>query len=147
MHQNRTILHVDDDPLILELGARKLKDLGYNVISLPCAKDVLETITQSAVRVVLLDIDLPDANGLEVLKEIKRQDGNVQVIMVTGVVDMSTVLRSMRWGAEACVFKPITDFTTLATAVEQTFAKIDRWWSTLNELRQRKATELTATKA
>jgi phenylacetyl-CoA:acceptor oxidoreductase subunit 2 len=69
-------------------------------------------------RVVLLDIDMPQINGLEALREIKQHDGGIQVIMLTGLVSMNTVLESMRLGAESCLFKPVTDVAPLLDAIE-----------------------------
>jgi hypothetical protein len=60
--------------------------------------------------------------------------------MLTSLVTMTTVLQSLRWGAEACFFKPLLDVNPLVEALYDCFRKIDRWWITLEELsRQRKA--------
>ena len=137
---NRTILHVDDDPSLLRMVAAQLAKHGYTVISLSDPQKTIETLHESGARLLLLDIDMPEVNGLDLLKQVKQDDGGVQIIMVTGLVTMSTALRSLRWGAEACVFKPINDYEPLLTAIEATFHKIDRWWQCLEDLRQRKST-------
>jgi DNA-binding NtrC family response regulator len=68
------------------------------------------------------------------LGEIKRHDGGIQVIMLTGLVTMSAALRSFRLGAEACLFKPMDDFAPLVEAVHRTYHKIDGWRQTLEQL-------------
>lgn len=136
---NRTIVHVDDDPSLLRIVAAKLNSLGYHVISVEDPRETLPILRAHDVQILLLDIDMPHINGLDLLKKVKQDDGGVQVIMLSGVVSMSTALRSLRWGAEACVFKPIEDFDTLLTAIDTTFGKIDRWWDCLEELKQRKS--------
>ena len=139
MNQERTILHVDDDPDMLRIVARRLADEGYRVISLSDPRDVAARLSDSGARLALVDIEMPEMDGLSLLRQIKRDDASVQVIMLTGVVTLSTALRTMRYGAEACVFKPIDDFSPLLTAVDAAFAKLDRWWQSLEDLRRRKA--------
>jgi len=139
MERNRTILHIDDDPSLLKIVSKKLSLSGYDVHSLEDAKKTSRELITTGARLVLLDIDMPDIDGLTLLKEIKRHDGGIQVVMLTGLVSMTTVLQSMRWGAEACVFKPITDLQPLTTAIDAAFEKIDRWWMSLDELNLRKS--------
>ncbi len=138
MDYKRTILHVDDDPQITRLIAERLKGLGYEVTSLNDPRRALEELNRSHQRLVLLDIDMPHVNGLELLRQIQAHYGGTQVIMLTGMVTMQTVLQSFRWGAEFCVFKPITDLKPLLKVIERTFWKIDRWWDTLEYLSQEK---------
>ncbi len=138
MEQSKTILHVDDDPDQLRVVSTILKQYGYAVEPISDPDEALVRLSETGIRLVLLDIDMPGKDGLTVLREIKQVDGGVQVIMLTGMVKMSTVLRSMRWGAEACIFKPITDPAPLVEAIEAAFAKIDRWWYAVGELAKEK---------
>ncbi len=138
MTQERTILHVDDDPSLLRIVHKILTAEGYDVVSLDDPTLVTKRRLETGARVVLLDLEMPQIDGLSVLQDIKSQDGGVEVIMLTGIVSMSTVLQSMRWGAEACVFKPITDREPLLSALEAAFDKINRWWSTLDDLNTRR---------
>ncbi len=131
----RTVLHIDDDPAILRIVNAALTREGYDVISVDDPTLGTAKLLETDASVVLLDVDMPKIDGLSLLKQIKSQDGGVQVIILTGLVSMSTVLRSMRWGAEACVFKPITDTAPLLKCLEAAFVKLDRWWDTLVELR------------
>ena len=138
MDYKRTILHVDDDPQITRIVAERLKSLGYEVTSLNDPRQALEELNRSHQRLVLLDIDMPHINGLDLLQEVQTHYGGTQVIMLTGMVTMQTVLQSFRWGAEFCVFKPIADLKPLLKVIERTFWKIDRWWETLEYLSQEK---------
>ncbi len=141
MNRNYTILHVDDDPTMLRIVAKTLGKNNYDVVSLEDPREATRALLKTGARVVLLDIDMPHLDGLTLLDEIKRQDSGVQVIMLTGLVSMTTVLQSMRCGAEACIFKPLTNFNLLLTAVATAFEKIDRWWGTLDDLNKRKSTQ------
>jgi len=138
MNDIRTILHVDDDPEVLQVVSRRLSAAGHEVRSLQDPRETPRQLLESGARLVLLDIDMPHIDGIRLLRQIKRDDGGIQVIMLTGMVSTSTVLRSMRYGAEACLFKPVTNFDPLLEAVESAFEKVERWWQSLDELRQRK---------
>lgn len=142
MEYRKTILHVDDDPLITSFVAADLGELGYDVTSLNDPRLIFEQLSTANYRAVLLDIDMPHVDGLEVLRSIKQTCGGCQVIMVTGLVSMETLLRSYRLGAEFCVFKPLVRMEPLRDAVATVFRKIDHWWGALEELsRQRRAAE------
>ena len=137
-HYKKTILHVDDDPQITRFVAHHLCKAGYEVTSLNDPEAVMETLGKSQHRLVILDIDMPRINGLDLLRKIKSVDGGTQVIILTGLVSMQTALRSYRWGAEFCFFKPITDFGPLRQAIEAVFWKIDQWWLAIDYVSQQK---------
>jgi DNA-binding NtrC family response regulator len=84
---------------------------------------------------------MPHVDGLQLLADIKRHDGGIQVVMLTGLVTLSSALRSFRLGAEACLFKPIDDFGPLVESIHRTFRKIDGWWWTLEQLSGRRHAE------
>ena len=127
------VLHVDDDPSILRLVAKRLGDKGFEVVSVEDPREVLSFVTNDGIRVVILDVDLPYIDGVSLLKNIKASDAGVQVILCTGMVSLTTITSAIAAGAEGCVFKPLTDITPLVTAVNHAFAKIDRWWDVLSE--------------
>ncbi len=138
MNCSSVVLHVDDDASILSLVSRKLSLQGIKVVSISDPLKAIDAISESGARIVLLDIDMPVKDGLQLLQEIKQLDGGVQVIMCTGMVSMHTVLRSIELGAEACIFKPIVDLNEVSQAVERAFEKIDRWWTALQNWKDRK---------
>lgn len=137
----RTVLHIDDDRSMLHLVRKRLELEGYQVISLEHPDRLIEVLLQHDCRVVLLDVQMPTQNGLDLLSQIKQYDGGIQVVMLTGLVSMNTVLESMRRGAEACLFKPVRDFNDILHALSTTFEKLDRWWQTLEELSRRRSEE------
>ncbi|MEM9353932.1 MAG: response regulator [Planctomycetota bacterium] len=143
---DRRILHVDDDPAITKLIAKRLESFGYEVTSVNDPTEAMSELVRGQYRLVILDIDMEDKNGLELLEDIKAHDGGIQVIMLTGLVSVTTVLETLRRGAEACFFKPLDDIEPFVAAVGDTFTKIDRWWGSLNDLvrRRKSGAELTA---
>jgi DNA-binding NtrC family response regulator len=143
MNREHLVLHVDDDPAILRIVQKKLTSVGYEVISIDDPRVAMERILETGVRVILLDIDMPHIDGLELLKQIKAHDGGLQVIMLTGMVTMTTVMQSMMQGAEACVFKPLDEFESLLSVLDMSFEKIDRWWNALYDRSRRIRAEET----
>lgn len=144
MNSNRAIIHIDDDPQITRMVATRLKKYGYQVSPFNDPSQALKEMMCNQWRVILLDIDMPEINGLDLLREIKAYDGGIQVIILTGLVQMNVVLQSFQWGAEACIFKPVDDIEPLLTVLDDTFRKINRWWDTLEELSQRGRVECEA---
>jgi CheY-like chemotaxis protein len=133
----KCVLHVDDDESILLLIDRVLTRRGYQVVSLSDPRQALDKLAECGARVVLLDIDMPHIDGLSLLQDIKRRDAGVQVLMVTGMVSMGTVLRATSMGAEGCIFKPLNDLQQVVDGVDRAFAKIQNWWDTLHHWIQR----------
>jgi DNA-binding response OmpR family regulator len=130
----KAILHVDDDPQFTRLVAHRLSALGYEVVSLHDPLQTLQVLNESHHRLVLLDIEMPQINGLDLLRKIKTEIGGTQVIMLTGLVSLQTMLQSYRWGAEFYVFKPLESMQPLVEAIEAVFRKIDHWWAALERL-------------
>ena len=138
----RQVLHVDDDPTILRVVRKRLGDEGISVISVSDSRQALATVQSTGCHVVLLDIDMPHMDGIEVLRQIKQFNGNIQVIMLTGLVKQLTAIEAMSNGAEYCIFKPVVDPRKLLEAVELTFKKIELWRDSLHELKSRRSAEL-----
>jgi DNA-binding NtrC family response regulator len=93
-----TILLVDDDESIRDtLEAILRKD--YNVLKAPNGHAGLQLIHAHDIQIVLLDLLLPDLNGLEVLKQIKDRFSDIEVIMITAVKEVGTAVQAMKLGA------------------------------------------------
>ena len=134
----RTVLHVDDDPLITAVVAERLGRAGFACEQVNDPREAIVTMERGQHCVVVLDVHMPHRSGLQLLSDIKRRDGGVQVILLTGLVNESTVLDAIHLGAEACFFKPFRDPEPFLRCVEDAFAKADRWWHTLRELTARR---------
>jgi len=80
---NKSVLVVEDDEAIAEIIAMEIEDLGYNCIKTWSAKKVLTLITKHKPDLILLDILLPDGNGIDIAKKIKGRNLRVPVAFVT----------------------------------------------------------------
>src|SRR5207249_2006209 len=99
------ILVVDDDPGVRESFRLILED-HYDVLDVPDGPQALETVRASQVDLVLLDIRLPEMDGIEVLERIKTIDDGVEVILVTAVKTVRTAVAAMKLGAFDYLTKP-----------------------------------------
>jgi putative two-component system response regulator len=109
VRKDTRILIVDDDFLIISFIEKTLRDSGYdNVYFCTNCSDVIPYIDEAGIELVLMDIMLPDGNGTNVLKEIKKKNEEVQVIMMTGFANEKNIIYSLRNGASDFLNKPIT---------------------------------------
>jgi DNA-binding response OmpR family regulator len=100
------ILVTDDDQEILEMLIVFFKSLGHQVTGAGTGAECLKQVVTLNPDVVFLDIRLPDKNGIEVLKEIKKINKNMPVIMITGYKEAEKVIEAFRYGALDCLLKP-----------------------------------------
>src|SRR5262245_40587984 len=103
--QNATILVVDDEELIRWSLSERLKGDGYTVVEAETGRAALERL-QDGVDLVLLDYRLPDTDGLSVLREIKKFDPDILVILLTSFVSVETAVEAMKLGAFHFANKP-----------------------------------------
>jgi DNA-binding NtrC family response regulator len=122
----RRILHIDDDPHFLKLVRAFMKKDGVESIGMLNADKANKMLGEYGIRVVLLDVDLPNADGLEILRDIKAWDAGIQVVMCTGIITMRILVESIQRGAEGVIFKPHATPKVLMESVSDAFAKIDR---------------------
>lgn len=112
--KKNTILIVDDEDNVRISFVEMLKD-HHNILTAENGKIALEIITEIKIDLVMLDILMPDIDGLEVLKKIKEMNDGIQVIMVTAVKDIDTGIKAMKFGAYDYITKPFDIEDTLAT--------------------------------
>jgi len=116
--EKRRVLIVDDEPGVRESVRMVLKD-RYETVSASSGRQALELIDQGPVLdVVLLDIIMPGADGLEILEQIKQRAGAPQVIMLTATKTVKTAVTAMKLGAFDYVTKPF-DVDELLLIVER----------------------------
>lgn len=139
MFTNRkAVLLVDDDQAITRLVASHLEAAGYTTEAIHDPLATVQTVIRGQFRVVILDVNMPNRSGLQVLQELKQFNAGIQVIMLTGLVNETTLIEANRHGAEACFFKPLSDPEPFLEAVEAAFTRNARWWHTLRDLTQRR---------
>jgi DNA-binding response OmpR family regulator len=103
------ILVVDDEPVMLDVLAELLVDLGHEAVKAPSALRALEILDTDPIRVVITDWLMPEMSGLELVEAIRAagRQRYVYVIMLTALGGSDNYLRGMRAGADDFVTKPI----------------------------------------
>jgi DNA-binding NtrC family response regulator len=100
------ILVVDDEHLIRWSLEQNLKKQGYEVVCAGSGEDALRLMREDPPDLMLLDIQLPGINGLQVLEKVKEMEEEVIVIMVTALGVLETAVKAMRMGAYDYINKP-----------------------------------------
>src|SRR5262245_58857470 len=101
-----TILVVDDDADIRAVLRDRLNSLKYQVFEAECGRDALALLDQQMVQMVLLDVVMPDMDGLAVLGEIRKRGLDVTVIMITAYGTIERAVQAMKHGAYDFIPKP-----------------------------------------
>ena len=101
------ILVIDDDSSIAESLDLYLTEEGYTVYTAATGTDGLNAFVKHAPDLVVLDIRLPDIDGFTVLEDLREEDENVKVIMITAYHDMDSTIKAMKGGAFDYIHKPI----------------------------------------
>ena len=105
MDKKAIILVVDDEYGVRQSFNMILKD-QYGVLLAENGQEALDIFTRNSVDLILLDIRLPDINGLDLLEKIKGIDPNTEVIMVTAVKEITTAVKAIKLGAYDYIVKP-----------------------------------------
>jgi DNA-binding NtrC family response regulator len=116
-HANAAVLVIDDEELIRQSIATYLNDSGFAVHEADDGPGGLRMIEDHAPDVVLLDLRMPEMDGLEVLARVTRSWTNIPVIVVTGAGVLKDAIEAVRLGAFDFISKPISDMAILEHAV------------------------------
>ena len=101
------ILVIDDDVSISETLELYLTEEGYNVVTAHTGTEGLNQFVKHSPDLVILDIRLPDIDGFTVLEDLREENENVKVIMITAHHDMDSTIKAMKEGAFDYIHKPI----------------------------------------
>lgn len=102
------LLVVDDSPLSRRISRRILEEAGHTVTDAGGGLGALERYALDRPDVVLLDVTMPEMDGLEALRLLREMDADARVVMVTADVQSSTHALAAAGGAVGFVGKPIT---------------------------------------
>jgi len=116
----KSILIIDDDPLIRKTLSSHLTKHGFEVQSAEDGETGLEKYTEMCPDLVLLDIRLPDIDGLEVLRRTREKQNRAAIIIMTAYDDMKTTVEAVKLGAFEYLVKPL-DYVALDLTVEKAF--------------------------
>ncbi|MCP4692938.1 MAG: response regulator, partial [Desulfobacterales bacterium] len=117
------ILLADDEPGIRKVLGIALVDSGYDVVYAENGEDALRVFREERPSIVLTDIKMPGIDGVELLRLIKEENPDTEVIMISGHGDMDLAIESLKLDATDFITKPIND-DTLEIALKRAGDKI-----------------------
>ncbi|MBI5606833.1 MAG: sigma-54-dependent Fis family transcriptional regulator [Deltaproteobacteria bacterium] len=123
MCNRAAILVVDDEYGVLQSFKMVLKD-EHKVYLAATGTEALDLFNKNAVDLILLDILLPDINGLDLLEKFKELDSNMEIIMITAVKDIQTAIKAIRLGAYDYIVKPF-DVDEVLKVIKRAIEKHD----------------------
>jgi DNA-binding NtrC family response regulator len=119
MNKNARILVVDDDENIRKVEVAILEDKSYIVESVGTAKEAIEKSKRKFYNVALIDIRLPDMEGIELLTKFRETTPKIRKIIVTGYPTLQNAVDAVNKGADAYIVKPFDVEKVLKTIQQQ----------------------------
>jgi DNA-binding NtrC family response regulator len=117
-----TVLLVDDEIAFLETLVKRLKKRGLEVLEAHDARTGMAILNKEDVDVVVLDVRMPEMDGIQALREIKKINPLIEVILLTGHASVEVAIQGMELGAFDYLMKP-TDINELVYKLQDAFKK------------------------
>lgn len=106
MEEQKKILMVEDDQFIRELYERQLKKAGFAVSSTVSGKEALELLDKNAYDLLMLDLNIPDVSGFQILESLqKHPKSGMTILIVSNVAQDGLIEKGMSMGAAAYIIK------------------------------------------
>ncbi|TET66533.1 MAG: response regulator [Candidatus Aminicenantes bacterium] len=130
---NEKILIIDREPDIRKTLETLLRREGYQVRSALGDEEAIDTLKSDPSDLVIMDINMPGTNGLQVMRKIKKLDEDIEVIVLTGSANIDNAVKALRHnGAFDFLTKPLETLDELITTVKQALEKRGRPWKRHN---------------
>ena len=133
---NATVLVVDDEERIRSSLRGILSDEGFRVVATGYAPGVLDLVAREKPEVVLLDVWMPELDGIELLRRIKHETPDTHVIMISGHANIQNAVTATRLGAADFIEKPFS-VSSLLASLEHVLGREDGGTSAVSQLAER----------
>ncbi len=117
------LLAVDDDESLLEMMTQRFDRKGFKIAAANCGADALKLAADARFDVALLDVNLPDMTGIELLSKLREQNSELECIMLTANASIENAIQAMRAGAYDYLTKPF-HFNELDIQIQKAFEKV-----------------------
>ena len=111
---NVKTLIVDDDPIVLDSCKRVFEAEGFEVCLVPSADKALEVMKNNIFDILLIDVKMPERDGMYLMREVKEQWPEVPIVVMSGYPTPETIAGGFQLGAEKFIAKPFTPDELLA---------------------------------
>lgn len=118
----KNIVIIDDEKEILSMLERFLQREGYNVKTYNNPISAIHSLASNT-DIVLLDIMMPQMNGLDALPKLIEKNKNIKVLMMTAYSTLDKVLKAHRQGADEYIMKPFESLDVLGKKIKEMLAK------------------------
>ncbi|HEY4674711.1 MAG TPA: response regulator [Candidatus Bathyarchaeia archaeon] len=122
MGDNPRILVIDDDENIRKMLTAILEDEGYTAESVGTAKKAIEKTKKSFYNLALIDIRLPDMDGIKLLTKVRETTPKMRKIIITGYPTLQNAIEAVNKGADAYIIKPF-DMRKVLKAIKNQLAR------------------------
>jgi CheY-like chemotaxis protein/K+-sensing histidine kinase KdpD len=119
INKHPLILAIDDEQIVRDTICAYLEDYDYTVLVAQNGRQGIDILEKQQVDLVLVDLRMPELDGLGVLSHIQKEMGDMPVIVISGTGEISDVVKALQLGAWDYILKPIADMTILLHAVEK----------------------------
>jgi len=109
------VLVVDDDASVCKTVSLILKEHGYHVDAYTSSREALRAVRRRAYDIALVDLKMPDMNGLELVEKIREEDDHVSPIVMTAYPDVDSAAQMMRLGSRDYITKPFREEDLLSS--------------------------------
>ncbi|MEH0020484.1 MAG: response regulator [Desulfobacter sp.] len=113
------ILTIDDEAYIRQSIRTYLEDYGFTVVEAENGRHGIEVFAETCPDLVLLDLRMPEMDGLQVLDLLGKQAPDIPVVVASGTGNMTSVVEALRLGAWDYIFKPIEDMSVMKHSIEK----------------------------
>jgi len=121
---NEKILIIDQEPSVLKTLENLLVKKGYQVRSALKGEEALGLIKSEPFQLVIMDIRMPDVDGLEFIKQVKNLDDEIEIIVITGFASIENAVIALRdSGAADFIAKPLDNIDQLFIAIDKALQK------------------------
>jgi two-component system, NtrC family, sensor kinase len=122
-HMLNTILMVDDDAAIRTGFALGLEDCGYRLLQANNGRQGLEVFELEKPDLVLLDLRMPEMDGLELLQHLKQRSPDTPLIVISGTGMIEDAIEAIRYGAWDFLCKPVSDMSVLTHTIDKAWER------------------------
>lgn len=147
--QEIDVLIIEDDPKVAEINKRFIEKVeDFRVVGVAASKEEVETVLDVyEPQLVILDIYLPDLNGVDFLPILKAKYPNTDVIMISAEQDVQTIVETLRYGVFDYLTKPVMfkRFKDMLTRYKQFRTTVTHWTNEQKKLDQQNIDQLFLT--
>lgn len=127
MKSKYKVLITDNEEETLDTLKKLLEQEGFTVETTMSTVAAFEKVKEDKYHIVLINVDMPEMDGIKLLKEIKNYDALTQVIMMSRNSTMDKILSSLEYGANDYIMKPIDNKEHLLRVIDYSVQKLERW--------------------